>query len=91
MSNTEMVRAARSLIGRSRIFGAEFIKADGSVRTGSFRLGVKKGLAPGRPGMSYNPESRGNLVVYDMNKQGYRTIKLQRLRKLTIQGHVIEV
>jgi predicted DNA-binding transcriptional regulator YafY len=39
--------------------------------------------------MAYDPESRGNLVVYDMAKQGYRTIKLDRLQSVRVRGREV--
>jgi hypothetical protein len=73
----------RSAVG-SRIFGATFTKANGKVRTGTFRLGVKKNLTG--TGLAYRPSERGNLIVWDMSLGQYRTIKMSRLSEVRVYG-----
>lgn len=51
---------------KGKIFTATFIKKDGTMRTMRARLGVKKGVSG--VGLKYDPESLGNLVVFDMVK-----------------------
>jgi len=85
---TDEVREFRRLVGRL-IFGATFLKRDGSLRSGSFRLGVQKDLTGA--GSAYDRESRGNVTVFDMNKQAYRTIRLDALQSLTVRGHTVDV
>ena len=82
-----VTKEIKRLIGNRGIFGCTFIKKDGSIRTGSFRLGVKKNLTG--IGQAYNPEESCNLIVYDMNKRGYRTIPLDRVISFTINGNKI--
>lgn len=90
MTTAEATRQVRRLLGNARIFGATFIKANGERRTGAFRLGVRKNLVgTGVPG--YNPEEHGNLIVWDMNAQGYRTIKLERVECLRVRGKEIRL
>jgi hypothetical protein len=65
---------------KGKIFTATFIKKDGTMRTMKARLGVKKGVSG--VGLKYDAESRGNLIVYDMEKKGFRTIELDSLCQL---------
>ena len=66
------------------IFSVEFYKKDGSVRTMTARLHVKKGVKG--TGMAYNPIEKGLLPVWDMQKNGFRMIKLKTVTKLQIKG-----
>ena len=86
---TIATREIKRLLGNARIFGCRFIKADNTVRTGSFRLGVQRDLTGA--GQSYDTEERGNLIVWDLNKKGYRTIPLRRVTEFTIRGRRIQV
>mgnify|MGYP000394956649 CR=1 FL=1 len=65
-----------------RIFYAEFIKKDGSLRRMTARLGVHKGVTG--KGMRYDPLERGLLPVYDMDKADWRMINLNTLRRLSV-------
>lgn len=85
----ERTREIKRLLGRARVFGACFTKRNGEIRTGSFRLGVARGLTGQGP--KYDTESYGNIIVWDMNKGGYRTIPLHRVHYFTIRGRRIEV
>lgn len=77
---------ATELIGKSKgnIFSARFTKADGSKRDMTCRLGVKKYLQGGE--LKYDAQERGNVIVFDMANKGYRTIKIDRLEELTLNG-----
>tara|TARA_R110002012_G_scaffold145814_1_gene304113 strand:- start:1445 stop:1708 length:264 start_codon:yes stop_codon:yes gene_type:complete len=66
------------------IFSVEFIKKDGTVRTMTARLHVKKGVKG--TGMAYNPIEKGLLPVWDMQKNGFRMINLKTVTKLQIKG-----
>jgi len=66
------------------IFSVEFIKKDGSVRTMTARLNVKKGVKG--TGMSYDPIEKGLLPVWDMQKNAFRMINLKTVTKLQIKG-----
>lgn len=101
-----LARQLRDFIGKGGVFGAKFIKSDGTVRSGSFRLGVQKyvkgmrsateetdverGVSAGdgqtTPTERVDPADHGNIVVFDMNKMGYRTIKVERLISITVRG-----
>lgn len=67
-----------------KIFHAEFIKQDNTVREMSARLDVTSYLKGGE--LAYNPSHRSLIVVFDMQKQAYRMIPVKRLLSLTIQG-----
>jgi len=83
---TAEVEAIREVVGK-RIFGAKFVKRDQTVRSGSFRLGVRKDLTGA--GSSYDRPSRGNLTVFDMTKREYRTIRIDALLSMTVRGSTI--
>lgn len=85
---TEIIDELYDLLG-NRVFGAVFTKRDGTRRTGSFRLGVKRHLTG--VGSSYDRKSRGHLTVFDMNRQGYRTIRLDSLESITVGGDTFAV
>lgn len=90
MSAATLNRAACRMVRRAvggRIFGATFRKADGTIRTGAFRLGVRRNLTGA--GLAYDAEARGNLIVWDMNRHGYRTIPLRRVIRLRIDGRTV--
>lgn len=82
-------REIKRLLGKARVFGAKFTKRNGQERTGSFRLGVRRGLTGQGP--TYDTEGYGNIIVWDMNKGGYRTIPLSRVHYFTVQGRRVEV
>lgn len=66
------------------IFSVQFIKADGSVRDMTARLGVSK-YVNGR-GQSFEPNEHDLITVFDMQAKGYRMIKLETLRQVTCDG-----
>lgn len=86
--NELLVYAARGAL-QDKIFSATFEKADGTLRVGRFRLRVKKGVKG--VGQKYDPPSRANLIVYDVDKRAFRTIKLTRLREICFRGRTIRV
>lgn len=73
-----------SLVSTGKIFSANFTKADGSERTMSCRVGVQKNLKG--KGLQYDRRKARNLIVWDMNANGYRTIKTDRLNWIRIEG-----
>lgn len=73
----------KELVGNS-IFTAKFIKKNGEERTINCRLNVKKHLKGGE--LSHNPEDYNHLIVFDMQKKGYRTIALNTLKELIHGG-----
>ena len=83
---TTEVEDFRSLLG-AQIFGATFIKRDGSERTGTFRLRVRKNLTG--EGSKYDRAKRGNLTVWDMEKGAYRTIRIEALVQIRFRGTTV--
>jgi len=72
-----------------RIFNITFTKVNGEIKTINARLGVKKNLKG--KGLSYDPVSRGNLIVYSMNDKGYRTIKIGNILRIKCNGEVYSI
>ena len=66
------------------IFSVVFLKKNGEIRRMNCMLGVKKHLKGGK--LSYNPKERNNLVVFDTQKKGYRTINLDTLMNISMKG-----
>ena len=66
------------------IFHVVFLKKSGELRRMSCMLGVKKHLKGGK--LSYNPKERNNLIVFDTQKGGYRTINLDTLTSISKKG-----
>ena len=79
----------RILNSRSRIFGAIFLKLDGTERKIIARLDVKKHLKGGQ--LKYNPSDFNYIIAYDMNKKGYRTININTLLSLSIDNKKFSV
>jgi len=65
-----------------RIFYAEFVKKDGSLRRMTARLGVRKGVTG--KGMRYDPLERGLLPVFDMDRADWRMVNLNTLQRLSV-------
>jgi len=72
------------LVSSGKIFSANFTKADGSERVINCRIGVQKNLKG--VGIKYDTRKAHNLIVWDMNAEGYRTIKTDRLNWIRVQG-----
>ena len=68
-------------INSNRIFRIDFIKKDSSNRIMICRGGVKKGVTG--KGLKYNPKDYNNEIVFDMQKDAFRTIPLERVHSLT--------
>lgn len=77
-------RLIMKAIKNGKIFSATFIKNDGSIRVMSCRTGVRKGLKG--KGLGYDPRKNRIIIVWDMNADGYRSIKTDRLRSISVQG-----
>lgn len=67
-----------------KVFSAEFIKKDNTIRTINCRTGVVKHLKGGT--LRFDPISRNLLTVFDMSKNGYRFISFDRLNWIKIGG-----
>lgn len=68
----------------NKIFSVEFIKKDGTVREMTCRLGVTKHLKGGE--LKHDANALGHLVVFDMQKQAYRTINFNTLKRIKLEG-----
>lgn len=67
-----------------KFFAVEFIKrTDGTLRHMRCRLGVFKHLKGGP--RAYDPKAHGLLTVFEPEK-GYRSIPLDSLRAITLEG-----
>ena len=73
-----------ALVSDGKVFAAEFIKRDKSVRTMQCRLGVSKHLKGGVK--AYEDAAKGILTVFDMQAAGYRSIRIAALTALTVKG-----
>jgi len=65
---------------KGRIFCTVFVKKNGSLRTMVARTGVHKGV--NGTGMSYDPESKGLIPVYDMQKKAWRMVNVNTMKSL---------
>ena len=68
----------------NRMFSLEFIKKDGTKRVMLARFNVSIGLTG--KGQRYNPADYDLINVYDMNKNAYRSVPLNRLLWLRTKG-----
>ena len=73
----------RMLDSNGVIFGAKFIKKDGTERIMSCRLGVHKYVTG--TGMRYKPLLKGLIGVFDMNSS-YRMVSLRTLQEVSFNG-----
>ena len=69
-----------------RFFGVTFLKKDGSLRYMNARLGVKKHLKRDHTNDVNSAEPSKNIVVYDRNVKGYRSINPERILSLRVNG-----
>ena len=79
------LRNLRNLVSDGAIFSVRFIKrSTGEVRNMTCRLGVKKHLKGGN--RAYDPKQHNLLAVFDMAKKGYRSIPVDAIQALTVNG-----
>jgi hypothetical protein len=69
---------------KGKFFRACFIKKDGTIREMTARFGVKSHLKGGE--LTWNPEAFNHIVVFDVEKEAYRTINLDKLIYLRYNG-----
>ena len=67
-----------------KIFSLTYSRADKSLGAGKFRFGVKSYLKGGKP--NHNPIKAKNLILFNMSKKQYRTIKFERIISAHING-----
>ncbi len=73
-----------------KFFAVRFTKrSNGETREMSCRQGVKAHLAGGEP--AYDFESKGLIPVYDMQAAGYRSIPVEGITAVKMDGEWVEV
>ena len=87
ITRQEAIQKIKSTNGK--IFGATFIKKNGDLREGTFRLEVSKGVTG--KGLKYDPESRGLMTVFDMSKDAFRMLNVRTLQNIKINHEQFEV
>jgi len=87
ISKMTIPQAIQELVGSTNTFSVGFYKKDGTFRTGTFRLGVKKHLKGGK--QLTDPDNY--LVAYDMQKKGYRNINYNTIKYIKAKGIVYHV
>ena len=83
MNKVEKIRDIINASG-GHICSVIFLKMDGTIRKMNFRRHVTKGV--NGKGLAYNPSKVGNMIVYDMGADGFRTIKLDNVQSLKVNG-----
>lgn len=75
--------------GRKQTVGVTHIKKDdGSIRIGSYKVGVTKGT--NGKGLNYNPKEKKLIPVYDMN-EGFRMIWEDGIQQVRTNRQVYDV
>jgi hypothetical protein len=74
----------RKELNTGKIFNVTFVKKNGAIRNLNARLGVKSHLRGGK--LTYDPASRNNLIVFSMNDKGYRTVNINTIIEIKING-----
>lgn len=82
---------AKNILAKTKgeFFSVQFVKKDGTVRDMVCRTGVTKHLKGGE--LAFDPAEKGLMVVFEMDKEGYRMINLKSLRKITVGGITYKV
>lgn len=90
VKNETVVAAVKSTQGR--MFGVEFMKADGSIRKMNCRIDVKKHLAGGVKTYDAKDSKDGDTTigVFDVQSKGYRCFKASKVSSLIIDGNKID-
>ena len=79
------IRNLHNLVADGAIFSVEFIKrSDGTLRKMVCRTGVRKHLRGGK--RAYDAKSRNLLTVFDMEAQGYRSVPVDAIQRLSVGG-----
>ena len=85
-TKTEYLRSVIKELAGGTIFSVDFVMKDGTNRTMTCRLGVKKHLKGGE--LPFCPVEKGMLPVFDITKSDYRMINLHTVRELRVRGKV---
>jgi hypothetical protein len=78
-----LMQEIKATIG-NKIFSVEFVKKDGTLREMVCRFGVTKHLKGGE--MNHDPQELGHLIVFDMQKEAYRTINFNTIQCIKFEG-----
>lgn len=79
-----MEKLLQELRSTGGIFNVRFYKKDGSARSINARFGVRKGVTG--VGLKYDPALHGNVIVFSMNDNGFRTIHLNSIYRIKFNG-----
>ena len=80
----------RKFVGdEGKLFSVTFKKKDGSLRTMTARLGVRKYLTGG--GSKFDAEANGMVRVFSMGDLGYRTVTAEKIVRLKAYGRVLDL
>ena len=74
---------------KGKFFTVWFIKKDGTLREMNARLGVKAYLKGGE--LPYDPEEKGLIPVFDVQKKEYRMINWTTIKKIRIENREYNV
>jgi hypothetical protein len=73
-----------------KVFTVTFVKrSTGQERVMNCRKGVVKHLKGGEK--KYDPKKKNLVCVFDMQAGGYRSIALESIKKVAMQGQVFDV
>jgi len=80
----------RELVQDGKIFSCTFVKrGDGQLRHMVARTGVHKNAADSE--RNWDPDDKGLLCVYDMQKRGYRHIPIEGIQVITVRKQTMRV
>lgn len=83
MTTTQAVEFITGTHGR--IFAVEFVKrSTGELRLMNCRTDVSKYVTGA--GLSYDPKAKGLITVFDMCKHGYRSIPVDGIQRIKVDG-----
>jgi len=77
------MKVSKNYLDNGRFFSVTFRKKDGTIRKMLARRGVKRNLQ-GNP--RYNPDDYNLLVVWSVNDEAYRSIKINRILEVKANG-----
>ena len=77
------MKVSKNYLDDGRFFSVTFRKKDGTIRKMLARRGVKRNLQ-GNP--RYNPDDYNLLVVWSVNDEAYRSIKINRILEVKANG-----
>ena len=76
--------------GKGKIFTVIFKKrTNGEIRTINCRFDVKSHLRGGE--LKYSPKEKNLMIVFDMQKQDYRSINLDSIIEIKVDGQTFKV